>query len=137
MGSCDCAPDPVHAAAGDQRQFTSRRTQPGRSGLGFHGARLAAALTASERGECRRGEFLPAQGGWSLLIDFARHGLAGAEASRRLLAEGVAATSMENWGLEDTARYLRLVIANEPLERLQGVGARFARAFGEAGGSQT
>jgi DNA-binding transcriptional MocR family regulator len=97
----------------------------------------SAALTASERGECRRGEFLPAQGGWSLLIDFARHGLAGAEASRRLLAEGVAATSMENWGLEDTARYLRLVIANEPLERLQGVGARFARVFGEAGGSQT
>lgn len=77
---------------------------------------------------------IPAQGGWSLLIDFAGHGLTGAEASRRLLAEGVAATSMENWGLEDTARYLRLVIANEPVERLRDLGARFARAFGAAGG---
>ena len=75
-------------------------------------------------------EVIPAQGGWSLLIDFAARGLTGAEASRRLLAEGVAATSMENWGAEDTARYLRLVIANEPMERLRDLGARFARAFG-------
>ncbi len=75
-------------------------------------------------------DVIPAQGGWSLLIDFASRGLTGAEASRRLLAEGVAATSMENWGLEDTARYLRLVIANEPVERLQDLGERFARAFG-------
>jgi aspartate/methionine/tyrosine aminotransferase len=74
-------------------------------------------------------DVIPAQGGWSLLIDFARQGLSGAEASRRLLAEGVAATSMENWGEEDTARYLRLVIANEPLARLQDLGGRFARAF--------
>jgi aspartate/methionine/tyrosine aminotransferase len=81
-------------------------------------------------------DVIPAQGGWSLLIDFARHGLTGAEASRCLLAEGVAATSMENWGLDDTARYLRLVIANEPLERLQDLRARFARAFGEEGASR-
>lgn len=75
-------------------------------------------------------EVVPARGGWSLLIDFAPRGLTGAEASRRLLARGVAATSMENWGTEDTARYLRLVIANEPVQRLQDLGARFARAFG-------
>ena len=75
-------------------------------------------------------EVVPARGGWSLLIDFAPRGLTGAEASRRLLAQGVAATSMENWGAEDTARYLRLVIANEPVQRLQDLGARFARAFG-------
>jgi aspartate/methionine/tyrosine aminotransferase len=75
-------------------------------------------------------EVIPAHGGWSLLIDFAARGLTGAEASRRLLAEGVAATSMENWGMEDTARYLRLVIANEPMERLHDLGARFARALG-------
>jgi aspartate/methionine/tyrosine aminotransferase len=75
-------------------------------------------------------EVIPAHGGWSLLIDFASRGLTGAEASRRLLAEGVAATSMENWGMEDTARYLRLVFANEPVERLHDLGARFARAFG-------
>ena len=78
-------------------------------------------------------DVIPAHGGWSLLVDFARHGLTGAQASRRLLAEGVAATSMENWGQADTARYLRLVIANEPVERLRGLGTRFARAFGESG----
>ena len=75
-------------------------------------------------------DVIPAHGGWSLLIDFAPRGLSGAEASRRLLAEGVAATSMENWGEEDTARYLRLVIANEPVERLGDLGQRFMRAFG-------
>ena len=75
-------------------------------------------------------DVIPAHGGWSLLIDFASRGLSGAEASRRLLAEGVAATSMENWGDEDTARYLRLVIANEPVERLRDLGQRFMRAFG-------
>lgn len=75
-------------------------------------------------------DVIPAHGGWSLLIDFASRGLSGAEASRRLLAEGVAATSMENWGEEDTARYLRLVIANEPVERLRDLGQRFMRAFG-------
>lgn len=73
---------------------------------------------------------VPAHGGWSLLIDMRRRGLSGAEASRRLLAEGVAATSMENWGEPDTAGYLRLVFANEPVERLRGIAARFARALG-------
>jgi aspartate/methionine/tyrosine aminotransferase len=74
-------------------------------------------------------DVIPAHGGWSLLIDFARHGLTGAEASRRLLAQGVAATSMENWGEDATARYLRLVLANEPLARLHDLSARFALAF--------
>jgi aspartate/methionine/tyrosine aminotransferase len=72
---------------------------------------------------------IPAAGGWSLLIDFAPHGLSGAQASAALLRHGVAATSMENWGEADTARHLRLVYANEPVERLQGIAARFARAF--------
>ncbi|MGE5336359.1 MAG: pyridoxal phosphate-dependent aminotransferase [Gemmatimonadota bacterium] len=74
---------------------------------------------------------IPAHGGWSLLIDFDSRGLTGAEASRRLLAEGVAATSMENWGAGETARYLRLVFANEPVERLQDAAIRFRRAFGD------
>ncbi|HEX6723505.1 MAG TPA: aspartate aminotransferase, partial [Burkholderiaceae bacterium] len=72
---------------------------------------------------------IPAAGGWSLLIDCAPLGLTGAQASAALLRQGVAATSMENWGDSDTARYLRLVFANEPVERLQGIAARFARAF--------
>lgn len=74
-------------------------------------------------------DVVPAGGGWSLLIDFRGRGLTGAEASRRLLSEGVAATSMENWGLADTAGWLRLVYANEPLERLGDIAARFRRAF--------
>lgn len=73
---------------------------------------------------------LPAAGGWSLLVDFGARGLSGAQASAALLPHGVAATPMENWGEPDTARYLRLVFANEPLERLQGIGQRFAAAFG-------
>jgi hypothetical protein len=36
---------------------------------------------------------------------------------------------MENWGLDDTAGYLRLVIANEPVDRLRGVREAFERAF--------
>jgi aspartate/methionine/tyrosine aminotransferase len=72
---------------------------------------------------------IPAAGGWSLLIDFGARGLGGAQASAALLQQGVAATPMENWGAADTARYLRLVYANEPVERLQGIAKRFARAF--------
>lgn len=74
-------------------------------------------------------DVIPAAGGWSLLIDFARRGLSGAQASAALLKQGVAATSMENWGEADTARYLRLVYANEPVERLVDVASRFALAF--------
>ena len=74
-------------------------------------------------------QVIPAAGGWSLLIDFAPRGLSGAQASAALLPQGVAATSMENWGEADSARYLRLVYANEPIERLQGIAQRFARAF--------
>jgi N-succinyldiaminopimelate aminotransferase len=70
------------------------------------------------------------QGGWSLLIDMAPRGLTGGEASRALLERGqIAATPMENWGLPDTARYLRLVFANEPLPRLAGIGARMRAAL--------
>jgi hypothetical protein len=72
---------------------------------------------------------VPAAGGWSLLIDCAPLNLSGAQASAALLQHGVAATSMENWGESDTARYLRLVFANEPVERLRGIAARFASAF--------
>jgi len=74
-------------------------------------------------------EVIPAHGGWSLLIDFRSRGITGAEASRRLMAEGVAATSMENWGLDETGGFLRLVYANEPLDRLHDIAQRFNRAF--------
>ena len=74
-------------------------------------------------------DVIPAAGGWSLLIDMAKHGRTGALASAAVLKHGVAATSMENWGEDDTARYLRLVFANEPLERLHDLAPRLRRAI--------
>lgn len=69
-------------------------------------------------------------GGWSLLIDTAAMGLAPAEASRRLFERGrVAATPMTGWGPAGD-RHLRLVFANEPVERLGDLRDRFAAAFG-------
>lgn len=74
---------------------------------------------------------LAPHGGWSLLLDTGALGLSGAEASARLFTDGrVAATPMKNWGSEDTARYLRFVYANEPVERLAGLGERVRRALG-------
>jgi N-succinyldiaminopimelate aminotransferase len=78
-------------------------------------------------------DVIPAAGGWSLLIDFRRRGLTGAQASRQLLAHGVAATSMENWGLEETAGFLRLVYSNESVSRLSDITARFCQAFSAIG----
>ena len=74
-------------------------------------------------------DVVPAAGGWSLLIDMASHGLSGAQTSAALLQQGVAATSMENWGEQDIARYLRLVFANEPLVRLHELAPRMRRAI--------
>ena len=74
---------------------------------------------------------VPPHGGWSFLIDMSPLGLDGASASRRLLEAGkVAATPMVNWGSANTARYLRIVYANEPLGRLKGIGRRFRAALG-------
>ncbi len=68
-------------------------------------------------------------GGWSLLIDTTELGLSPAEASQRLFERGrVAATPMSGWG-PSGERYLRLVFANEPVDRLGDLGARFAAAF--------
>jgi aspartate/methionine/tyrosine aminotransferase len=68
-------------------------------------------------------------GGWSLLIDCASLGLSGAEASRRLFTRGeVAATPMTGWG-PGGERYLRLVFANEPIERLADLRDRFDAAL--------
>ncbi len=65
-------------------------------------------------------------GGWSLLIDTGQLGLTPAEASHRLFERGrVAATPMNGWG-PSGEKYLRLVFANEPVERLGDLGERFA-----------
>lgn len=73
---------------------------------------------------------IPPHGGWSLLLDVAPFGLTGAEASRRLLQRGkVAATPMANWGGENAGSYVRFVFANEPVERLRGLGQRVRDAL--------
>jgi aspartate/methionine/tyrosine aminotransferase len=69
-------------------------------------------------------------GGWSLLIDTGELGLTPQQASERLFSRAqVAATPMDGWG-PSGAQYLRLVFANEPVERLADIGARFDAAFG-------
>jgi N-succinyldiaminopimelate aminotransferase len=72
---------------------------------------------------------LPA-GGWSLLLDVAPFGLDGARMSSRLLEQGVCATGMAGWGERHGAQYIRFVYANEPVERLRGLGARVRAAVG-------
>jgi aspartate/methionine/tyrosine aminotransferase len=73
---------------------------------------------------------VPPHGGWSALVDTRPLGLTPAELSRLLFDRGkVAATPMDGWG-PSGAHYLRLVFANEPVERLAGLGERFRRAIG-------
>jgi N-succinyldiaminopimelate aminotransferase len=73
---------------------------------------------------------IPPHGGWSLLLDMKARGLTGEQGSRLLLEKArIAATPMVNWGSAETARYLRLVFANEPCHRLEGIGARIRTAL--------
>lgn len=73
---------------------------------------------------------VPPNGGWSLLIDTSPLELSPAEAAQRLFEHGrIAATPMDDWG-PSGASYLRLVFANEPVERLADVRQRFDAAFG-------
>jgi aspartate/methionine/tyrosine aminotransferase len=75
-------------------------------------------------------DVIPPHGGWSMLLDCTSLGMSGAEASRRLLERArVAATPMSGWGGPETARYLRFVFANEPCDRLRGVGDRVRHAL--------
>ncbi len=71
---------------------------------------------------------IPPHGGWSLLLDTVAMGIEPAAASERLFAAGkVAATPMLGWGAED--RYVRFVFANEPADRLRGIGERVRAAL--------
>jgi aspartate/methionine/tyrosine aminotransferase len=74
---------------------------------------------------------VPAAGGWSLLVDVSGRGLSARDAATRLLQRGrVAATPMDGWGEVNGAQHVRVVFANEPPDRLAGLGARFATALG-------
>jgi len=115
------------------------------SGFGQIGAH--AALTAGDDGvsdavrewQARRDlilqelQGLPVvipEGGWSLLVDAEAAGTEAHELSKRLLEHGrIAATPMTAWGSEVAPRYVRLVYANEPLERLRGIGERVRAAL--------
>jgi aspartate/methionine/tyrosine aminotransferase len=69
-------------------------------------------------------------GGWSLLIDTTQIGLSPVEASELLFTRGrVAATPMAGWG-PSGEKYLRLVFANESVERLHDLRSRFEAAWG-------
>src|SRR5258706_5014607 len=75
-------------------------------------------------------------GGWSLLIDASELGMTGAQLSERLFDMAqIAATPMTGWGEVNGAQFLRFVFANEPVQRLRGIGARMRRAL--AGVSST
>jgi aspartate/methionine/tyrosine aminotransferase len=70
------------------------------------------------------------EGGWSMLLDAEALGMRAPELSRRLLAVGrIAATPMTAWGQDVAPRYVRLVYATEPMDRLQGIGARVRAAL--------
>ena len=69
-------------------------------------------------------------GGWSLLLRTSDFGINGATLSKRLVDERVAATPMDGWGEVHGSQYLRFVFANEPVERLMGVGVKVRRALG-------
>ncbi|WP_141579579.1 pyridoxal phosphate-dependent aminotransferase [Actinomadura sp. WMMA1423] len=72
---------------------------------------------------------VPPHGGWSLLVDTGPLELTAAELSRRLFDRArIAATPMDGWG-PSGSHYLRLVFANEPIERLTGLGDRFGLAL--------
>jgi N-succinyldiaminopimelate aminotransferase len=68
-------------------------------------------------------------GAWSLLLDVAELGLDCEDASRRLLAQKVAATPMRGWGGGVADRYVRFVFSNEPVQRLTLLGDRVRRAL--------
>ncbi len=54
---------------------------------------------------------------------------AGGLSARRLLDHGVCATAMTGWGETHGAQYIRFVFANEPVQRLQLLGARVRKAL--------
>ena len=65
-----------------------------------------------------------------MLLDVRRLGHGADEAAERLFRLGrIAATPMTNWGSERAADYVRIVFANEPCERLRGIGDRVRAAL--------
>ncbi|MGH2788632.1 MAG: pyridoxal phosphate-dependent aminotransferase [Actinomycetota bacterium] len=70
-----------------------------------------------------------ASGGWALLLDTEAMGIPAPEASKRLLAQKVAATPMTAWGETVAPRCVRFVFSREPVERLRELGERVRKAL--------
>jgi aspartate/methionine/tyrosine aminotransferase len=68
-------------------------------------------------------------GGWSLMLRVSDFGIDGEQMSQRLLEHGVCATAMTGWGETHGAQYIRFVFANEPVRRLELLGARVRKAI--------
>ena len=68
-------------------------------------------------------------GGWSLLLRVSDFGIDGETMSARLLDHGVCATAMTGWGETHGAQYIRFVFSNEPVQRLELLGARVRKAL--------
>src|SRR5438270_358662 len=107
--------------------------RPGRAGRGHRTTDRRCAADESRHAHRRRTVLdqlagyptIRPHGGWSVLLDTVSLGVTPEEASQRLLTRSrVAATPMRGWG-PSGERYLRLVFANEPVQRLGDLRARF------------
>src|SRR5438270_484309 len=63
------------------------------------------------------------------LLRVSDFGIDGETMSRRLLDQGVCATAMTGWGTTHGEQYIRFVFANEPVARLELLGARVRQAL--------
>lgn len=94
--------------------------------------RYVAELEARRDTVRRELEGLPfgvPDGGWSLMLRVSDFGIDGEQMSQRLLTHGVCATAMTGWGQTHGAEYIRFVFANEPVHRLELLGARVRKAL--------
>jgi aspartate/methionine/tyrosine aminotransferase len=96
--------------------------------LGSYVAELQARRDAVMRELAGLPAGLPG-GGWSLLMRVSDFGIDGETMSSRLLDHGVCATAMTGWGETHGRQYIRFVFANEPVSRLETLGARVRAAL--------
>jgi aspartate/methionine/tyrosine aminotransferase len=68
-------------------------------------------------------------GGWAFVIRVGDLGWTGKDASEALMEQEVFATPMDGWGEVHGSQYIRVVFANEPCDRLKGLGTKFRTAL--------
>jgi N-succinyldiaminopimelate aminotransferase len=69
-------------------------------------------------------------GGWSFIVRVGDVGWSGKDASEALINHDVFTTPMDGWGEVHGSEYIRIVFANEPCDRLKGLGAKICAALG-------